>query len=297
MLLPLVALLVSVQDVPRAPTPPRFPPHYGPRATTCPVGGERFDAPALMHYSTYGALPDGQPIGSIEFPKLLAECPGNGLVIYKQFDAAEIARLEPLIASEAYKALRFRETEWYRAWWLANALQDRAQAPWLLLSATWQAKNRPGDEARAARYNSLFVEQVQALPASDSDFESIALRARAANALRELGRFADAEALRASIRIAPDAGGADADAPRNREGWSSYVERLALPIARGDATRTPIDMMPAQEAAFRCLGKELAARWKRDAPPPLTAFEAQYCASPTAAVATELANVRKTLAD
>lgn len=297
MLLPLVALLAWTQDIPQPPRPPQFPPHYGPRSTTCPVGGERFDAPALMHYSTYGALPDGQPFGSIQFPILLPECPSNGLVIYKQFEPAEVARLEPLVAGDAYKALRTRETDWYRAWWLADALGDSAEAPWLLLSATWEAKNRPDDAARVQRYNTLFVERVQTLAPSDTELDSIALRARAANALRELGRFTEAETLRASIHIAPDAGGSDEQAPRSREGWTAYLAGLAAPIARGDTARTPIDLLPLREQAFKCLGKELAAKWEREAPPPLTAFEVQYCAAPSAGLATELASVRESLKD
>ncbi|MCW4461812.1 hypothetical protein OK349_08825 [Sphingomonas sp. BT-65] len=288
MLATLVAMLALAQEA------PRFPPHYAGRATTCPVGGEKFDAPALMHYSTFGALPDGQPIGSIGFPILLAECPGNGLVIFDEFTPEQVAKLGPLVASDAYKALRGAESSYYRASWLADALGDKKQAAWLLLSATWEAKNTDPASERARRYNAAFAAAATAVPADAKDFQSIALRARAANALRELGQFDEAEALRAGIVVAPDAGGDGEDAPKNREGWSGYLKKLAGPIARKDPARLPIDMMADRDVTFRCLGQEYAARHKQPAPPPLTAFETEYCARPE--LAADLAEHRKKLA-
>lgn len=288
MLATLVVMLASAQEA------PWFPPHYAGRATICPVGGEKFDAPALMHYSTFGALPDGQPIGSIGFPVLLAECPGNGLVIFDEFKPGQVAKLGPLIASDAYKALRGTESSYYRASWLADALGDRKQAAWLLLSATWEAKNKDPAGEQVRRYNAAFAAAATALPVDTKDFASIALRARAANALRELGRFDEAEALRAGIVIAPDAGGADDKAARNRDGWTGYLKSLAGPIARKDPGRTPIDMMGDREAVFRCLGKEFAVRHKLPAPPPLTAFEVEYCARPE--LAANVAERRKQIA-
>jgi hypothetical protein len=288
MLATLVAMLALAQES------PRFPPHYAGRATTCPVGGETFDAPALMHYSTFGALPDGQPVGSIGFPILLAECPGNGLVIYDEFTPEQVTRLAPLVSSDTYKALRGAESSYYRASWLADALGDRKQAAWLLLSATWEAKNADQAGERARRYNAAFAAAAMALPADAKDFASIALRARAANALRELGRFEEAEVLRTAIVLAPDAGGTEEKAAQNREGWAGYLKKLAGPIARKDSVRLPIDMMPDREVVFRCLGKEYAVRYKRPSPAPLTVFEIEYCARPE--FAADLVERRKQLA-
>ncbi|WP_447728450.1 hypothetical protein [Sphingomonas koreensis] len=289
MLVALAALLMVAQDK------PRFPPHYTGHATTCPVGGEAFDAPALMHYSTFGAFPDGQPIGSIEFPVLLAECPGNGLVLYDTFTPEETAKLGPLVASEPYKALRGSETSYYRAAWLAKGLGSKERAAWLLLSATWQAKQASPSGDQARRYNGEFVTAVAELPIDAGKLESIALRARAANALRELGRFDEAEALRASIVIAPDAGGLDDRGAKNRAGWGGYLKDLAAPIARKDATRRPIELMNRREAAGRCLSKEFAAKYNRPAPPPLTAAETEYCARPNPELEAELTKSRKLL--
>jgi hypothetical protein len=276
----LAALLMLGQETPRIP-----PMHYANTPMTCPVGGEKFSALTLAHYSTFGSLPDGQPIGSVEFPTPLAECPGNGLVVYEEFSPAAVAKLGPLVASGAYKALRGTETSYYRAAWLAKSLDNPRQAAWLLLSATWEAKNAEPVGARAARYNAEFVEMVRALPFDSKDFESIALRSRAANALRELGRFDQAATLRASIEIDPAAGGAKG--AENRKGWRGYLDALAAPIARRDPARYPIDLR-GKQGAYRCLEADLARkRAQSPAPPPLSAFEAEYCQGPALAEAVE----------
>lgn len=247
----------------------------------CPVGGQKFKYQSLGSISTWGAFPDGMPIGSGMFPVQLPQCPGNGLVMFRDFDKAAVAKLTPYVGGTEYRELRAAgETPYYLAYQTSRMLAD-PEPEWLLLSASWEAKNAgEAESARAARYNAEFVDLVKQRAISATEFESIALRARAANALRELGRFDEAEALRASIVIAPDAGGAGDDAAQNREGWSSYVAKLAAPIVRKDMTRAPLDMIGDNEAVFRCLGKEFAAKYAEPAPPPLTEFETQYCARP-----------------
>lgn len=264
---------------------------YGTVQKTCPVGGEKFSATELMSISTWGRLPDGMPLGSGEFPIQLTQCPGNGLVMYRTFTPDDVARLKPLIADPAYQGLRKTETRYYLAYWLATRLGDD-NAPWLLLSATWQAKNIDPAGELARRYNSEFVALVAKLPVSDTDFVSIALRARAVNALRELGRFDDADALGKSIKIADTAGGTDDNAAANRKGWSEYLAGLSLVIARRDAARAPLELIGRREAAMRCLEPERAKKEGGSATP-LTESEAKYCAS--AEMAPEIANWRKTL--
>lgn len=260
----------------------------------CPVGDETFEFPALMSISQWGGLPDGMPIGSGEFPIALPVCPGNGLVMFREFDAAAVATLTPIVASADYQGRRRTDTNYYLAYRLATALGD-ADAPWLLLSATWEAKNTGPDGALARRYNEEFVATVLASDAVSDDLETVALRARAVNALRELGRFDEAEALRTKITIPAGAGGTGEQAEANRKGWTGYLASLAAPIARRDAARAPIDMMGDTAAAQRCLGKELAVKWRRPEPSALTAFEADYCARPE--LAASLAELRERLAD
>jgi hypothetical protein len=171
------------------------------------------------------------------------------------------------------------ETPYYLAYQTARALGD-PNPHWLLLSASWEAKNKDPTSARARRYNEEFVEAVHALPTDGTSFDSIALRFRAANALRELGRFDEAEAVRASIVVAPNAGGADQQAAENRAGWAKIIGALQAPILRKDQSRAPIDVLGEREVVFRCLATETAEKFKQPAPPPLSAFETNYCTRP-----------------
>ncbi|QNQ08043.1 hypothetical protein [Sphingomonas alpina] len=245
---------------------------------TCPIGGEKFEFAEQMSATSWGQLPDGMRLGTGPNPGLLPQCPKNGLVMYRDFDAATVKRLQPLVADDEYQALRQSETPHYLAWWLASRLGDE-DAPWQLLAATWEAKNADPTSAQARRYAETFVAQVRAMPVANS-VDSVSLRARAANALREIGDFAGAEALRAAIIIAPDMGGSDQDAIDNRKGLTDFLTRLAGPIGRSDASRAPIDMMGNHAAAERCL--EPGIKREADDPPaaPLTAFEVDYCARP-----------------
>lgn len=236
----------------------------------CAVGGERFTYVTTGSYSTFGARPDGKPYGSWEFPLALPECPGNGLVMYREFTADEKTRLKPLLASDDYRALRRGETPYYRAAWLERALvPGSADAPWLLLQASWQAD---GDPARKARYQREFVEAVaaRARPEGGDDLDWLALQARAVNAGRELGEFDQAMAqlkalLTASLDVVVPEETANnyeaVDAARNRRGWLEYLARLEAVIARRDASSEPLDMLPPEMVADRCLemGDQAAA--------------------------------------
>jgi hypothetical protein len=245
---------------------------------TCPIGGKKFKFMELMSISTFGRMADGMPVGSGIFPIDLPKCPDNGLVMYKDFSKADLAVLKPIVAGAEYQALQRKETVYFLAAWLAEKLGERDQVAGLLLSATWEAKNQePGGEM-ARRYNEAFLAWVAALPADNRSFGSIALRVRAANALREMGRFDEAEAMRAAVVIPADAGGTDPEAADNREGWTQYLGMMAAPIARRDASRWPIDLRDDTSAAGRCIEKELARPGEVVAP--LTAFETSYCADP-----------------
>ncbi len=276
-LLVAVALILAFGATPAAAST------FAPVTKKCPVGGEKFKFMELMSISTYGQMPDGMPIGSGVFPTALPQCPKNGLVMYRDFDAAAVARLTPIVASEAYQAMRSTETPYYLAYRLATELGDES-AVWLLLSATWEAK-AAGVTPQATRYMEEFVSLTGKMPVDAKSFDSIVARTRAADTLRELGRFADAETLRASITIAPDAGGADAEAGENRAGWAKVIASLQAPIARGDASRAPIDLIGNREASFRCVAPDIKPEGEEKPAPPLTAFETDYCARPEMAKA------------
>jgi hypothetical protein len=223
----------------------------------CPVGGKEFTFNTTSSYSTWGERPDGKPYGSWEFPLALPECPDNGLVLYKDYDPDEVAKLEPLVASEAYQALR-GDVPYYRAYWLMTQMDVPAEGRLLaLLRAAWQADEQP--ELRA-RYLAEFAQESAGLPAKPDDLNWIAMEARAANALRELGRFDEASARLAklplsALAVAEPKAGAEGDAAgeaRVRRAWHGYIQSLSKVIARADASAEPFDMLPKRVWMSRC---------------------------------------------
>jgi len=222
---------------------------------TCPIGGERFSYTTTASYSTWGARPDGKPFGSWEFPLALPECPGNGLVVYGEFSEADLARLEPLIAQDDYRALRRRgDTSYYRAYWLMRRLDAPApDALWMLVQASWQA----GDASPLRRR--YLEELVEAAPllGRPTDVTNLAVRARVINALRELGRFEEATAMIEATpvdEIAPDSA-----TVRSTSDWRGHYRQLARLIARRDSSTEPIDMIPWRVGRERCEGEGAAA--------------------------------------
>jgi len=264
-------------------TPPAEPPsppplHGGPAKTTCPIGGETFEAWHAGSYSTYGARPDGRPYSYMSFPFPLPECPGNRLIVLGTYSPAELARLPAILAGAPYRRMIDRETSYYRAAWLATALgRGAVEALDLLLQATWQAKDeadhKPERRARTRRYQTEFAERVAALAPDTRAPDRVWLQMRAANALRELGRFREAELMRrraeASWRESDDS-----------EGWDAVLARLRVVIARRDGSSEPLDMIPESEAVRRCV--DLADRGE--------AFDRRFCAQP--AIAARVAQIR-----
>jgi len=244
----------------------------------CAVGGESFDYTTTASYSTFGARPDGKPYGSWTFPLALPVCPTNGLVMYREFSEDEIARLPDLLASPEFVALRPAETPYYRAAWLAKALDPKAaDRPWLLLDASWEADTDP---VRKARYQAEFIAAATSAPAEPASLEWLALQARAINAQRELSRFDEAAAaLKALPRDALTATSAAGDPAvaeqddRQRAAWRQIIADLERTIARRDPSSEPLDMIPKNVAAAICVGV-VDDRPPRDDP---------YCQSPALA--------------
>ncbi len=218
------------------------------RQLTCPIDGGSFSFTTTASYSSWGARPDGKPFGSWEFPLELPDCPDNGLVVYDEFDEEAVARLRPLVASADYQALRRAgDTTYYRAAWL----MERMGAPathwlWALVQAGWQAD---GDPALRRRYLEELVTRSAAL-GEPRDLENIAVRSRVINALRELGRFEEAAAMIAATPV--EALAPESSTVRRTADWRGHYQRLAIIVARRDASIEPIDMIPRREAQQRC---------------------------------------------
>lgn len=220
----------------------------------CAVGGEAFTHTETASYSTWGSRPDGKPYGSWIFPMPLPVCPGNGLVMYRDFEKAELEALKGIVASSGYRALvTGKETPYYRAAWLEGRLKPASEdRPWILLRATWEADEDP---ARQARYDQAFVEAVDATPAKQGDLVWAVLQGRAANAERQLGRYEAAARRLAAVDKAVFAArtGAEPDPDaENRTGWAKFYEELGVVIARGDPAREPLDMIDERTAAYKC---------------------------------------------
>jgi hypothetical protein len=213
---------------------------------TCPIGGVEFDFATTASYSTFGERPDGKPFGSWTFPMALPECPDNGLVLYKEYEAEEVARLEPLIASEAYQALRRSDTQYYRAYWL---MKEMGLGPerhlWALLQASWEADGKP---ELKTRYLAELVEASAAVEPRPDDLNWIGMEGRSINALRELGRFDEAQARMDRLPLAT----IDAATDEKMRHWSGYFRELRTLIERRDASPEPLEMIPRNIALGRC---------------------------------------------
>jgi hypothetical protein len=255
MFLPLAALALTVPPAAAGAAAPVV------QTMTCPIGGASFDYEATVSLANSGERPDGKPYGSATAPPPLPECPDNGLVLYKDYDAEEVARLEPLVASEAYQALRLEDTQYYRAYWL---MREMGLGPerylWALLQATWEADGKP---LLRARYQTELAAESAKVEPRPADLAWIGMEGRAINALRELGQFDEALArldkvplLGLDIDLPAEAGEArPAPDAATRRAWRSFFQGLRTVIARGDSSAEPFDMIPRRLALGRCIDR------------------------------------------
>lgn len=262
----------------------------------CPVGGKRFNHTSTQSYSIWGSRPDGKPYGSWDFPMPLPVCPDNRLPIYKDFSAQEVRKLRPLIRSPEYREMRERETSYYAAYWLmtrlGEPLEDRMG---VLLQAIWEADWHP---ELKRRYQVEFVELAGEMAEEPDRLDWLVGKGRAANALRELGRFDEAAALLASLPTssldvevpAEKYGEATASGlgrqllnfsevaeARRRRGWLDYLKDLQAVVARRDASSAPLDMLPERAAIERCAAPPPVDAAAALFLPPLSDFDKSWC--------------------
>jgi len=231
-----------------------------PQPMTCPIGGASFDYVVPVGAPPLGERPDGKPYGTVA-PRPLPECPTNGLVLYKDYTPAEVAKLEPLVGSDTYQALRKNDTQYYRAYWLMKEMGVPAQISLLaLLQAGWEADGKP---ALRERYLAEFAEASGKAEKRPNDLRWVGMEARAVNALRELGKFDEAKARLADIPLAP----LDVKVPegpptdkkvgeaRVRRAWLAFLTAMGPAIERKDSTPEPMDLLPRSVALGRCLDR------------------------------------------
>ncbi len=246
----------------------------------CPIGGQKFTADVYGSYFGYGGRPDGRPIGTMRGYVPPPECPGNHLILYRDFSPAEIAALKPLIASPAYRGLLETDTVFYRIAWLEHALNPHApDYVWDLLRATWYVDRDP---EKKARYRAHFLAVAEGMPASPADMRSMMLRLRVLNVYRETGQFDRALKGLHALPIddlaqgLPDTTSDDNDdvyklSAADQARWSfvhaaRVLERL---IQRQDISPDPIDVLPNWRQWEECYFRQ-----------PKTAFETAFCATP-----------------
>lgn len=258
-------LIAALAMIAQAASPPPPPLHQGTMEMSCPVGGEKFTSVTTLMYSVMGRRPDGKPYSELPFPRPLAECPGNGLVVFATFTPAETAALGKWIATPVYQSMRGAESPFYRAYWLAKKIgRSDADALELLLPAIWSAKEQDGGNRRrplTVRYQRVLIDAVDTLPPGVPIDDRIWLQGQAANALREMGEYAKAEKMRKL---------AEAELPQtSRPALVTYMQRLRGVIARRDSSDEPLDMIPDVQAAIICKDRS-----------PKDNFDRTYCATP-----------------
>ncbi|HKX92706.1 MAG TPA: hypothetical protein VJM15_09820 [Sphingomicrobium sp.] len=219
-----------------------------PKKFVCPVGGETFTAQVIGSMSSWGQRPDGRRYGTTPIVPI-TECPGNGLVLFEEkFDDADLEKLTSLVNSTDYQSARKFETPHYRAWWLMDRMgRDPFDTAFTLLVATWEAD---GNAEKKRRYQRMFVESAAKLPWSEakrSDWFWVNLRA--ANALREMGEFEASATLLEAIDK-PERLPAEAN---QLKGARYLIDGLAMLNAEHNAALEPANLIPAHEAAQRCL--------------------------------------------
>jgi hypothetical protein len=231
------------------------------KTMTCPIGGEAFDYQQPVSSAALGMRPDGRPYGTSAAPARLPECPGNGLVLYKDYTADEAKTLAPLVASDEYQALRKTDTQYYRAYWLMRQMGVGPEDYlWALLQASWEAEGKP--ELRA-RYLAELAAESAKVPPDPSDMDWIGMEGRAVDALRELGRFDEAAARLAKVPLAgldvpvPGAGASEkaVQEAKVKRGWLAFFGQLKVAIARRDSSLEPFDMIPRSVALGYCIDR------------------------------------------
>lgn len=235
------------------------------KTMTCPIGGETFIYHQPVSSAALGMRPDGKPYGTSAAPAPLPECPGNGLVFYKDYTDDEVKVLGPLVASDEYQALRKTDTQYYRAYWLMRQMGVGPEDYlWALLQACWEAEGKP--ELRA-RYLAELAEQSAKARANPADLDWIGMEGRAINALRELGRFDEAAARLAKVPLArldvpvPEGAGANPKAiedAKAKRAWLTFFQQLKVAIARKDSSIEPFDLIPRSVAVGYCIDRAAA---------------------------------------
>lgn len=238
------------------------------RKFVCPVGGAKFTQDVGYYAMPLVQFADGSWLGDIEIDVQIPECPGTGLVLiphyenpdasgqlsYRDYTPEQLARLPALLGSSDFSNLR-RKSRHERAQWLATQLGMPATTRMqLLIRASWAAR----DPAERRRLVERIAEEGPVLVDAYATPEAAKLPTRllVANALRELGRFDEAEAQLDSIRasIPTDA---DIKDPDNTRALGTMLAGLYDAIEYRDDDRFPLALSSEKWVSQACNSSDL----------------------------------------
>lgn len=204
---------------------------------TCPIGGEVFTSIVVGSSSQFGVRLDLKPQGALLAPLPVPVCPGNGFVMYKEvFSSEELAKLAPIVESEAYQAARKQNTDYYMMAYLLERLDpDALQLAHIYLKASWEAEEKLPD--RMARYHELALTKFKAyLKTQPSQDESWwVAQIAAANLERRIGQHSSAIARISALPL---------DEGETRTEYSAIFSQIKSWAERGDTG--PQDFKPEQ---------------------------------------------------
>jgi hypothetical protein len=142
---------------------------------TCPIGGAKYQSFEIGSTSQFGMRLDLRAVGPAAILPWV-ECP-NGFVVWKDekdFTKDEIAKLTPIVASEAYQRMRKEHVTAYRVVHLRRALgENDAALAWLILKAAWEAEDENRETLRQtylAEAHAAMVARAKAAPPHDDDW-------------------------------------------------------------------------------------------------------------------------------
>ena len=222
---------------------------YAEQEFTCPIGGEKFKSMVVGSNSTFGQRPDGRPYSPLPvYP--LVECPGNGFLIFDDgLSKAELKTLKAAIATPEYVAMRENDTPYARLAWLKRKIgRGQGEIVDALLVASWETDDNP---ARKAQYQADFIDAADALDEQMDVRMRLLYAIRAANAARELSRFADAR--QQLDRVQPQVG--ELKQERERRFALEYIAGQRMLVAEGNTQSEPLNLLPPMVAAHYCKEK------------------------------------------
>lgn len=174
------------------------------REMVCPYD----DTPFQFHGQASGTIRDRtldlRPVGPIESPWPIPDCPTNGFVFVKEeYSAEELEKLRALILSPEYRAI-YKETSYYRAAWVLDRTgASKLEVSWMLLQATWQVSQ---SYVRYTGYATTLLAKLQeAVGGIDDKKQQVETKLLIGEILRRLGRLDDAARHFRNIRSDVDA--------------------------------------------------------------------------------------------